>query len=410
MDKISTLDIANIRADFPILQQQINNQTLAYLDNAATAQKPLAVISALQKYYQQDNANIHRGLHVLSERATANYENARKKIRDFINARLDQEIIFLRGTTEGINLIAQSYGRSNLQPGDEIIISQMEHHANIVPWQLLCEQTGAVLKVIPMDDTGTLVMESYESLLNTKTKIVSVTHISNVLGTINPVQEISRLAHAHGAVIIVDGAQAVSHMPVDVQALDCDFYVFSGHKVFAPTGIGVLYGKQSLLQDMPPWHGGGNMIKTVSFEKTVYNDLPDKFEAGTPDIAGAIGLGVAIDYINGIGTDKIANYEQELLEYAHTEIQKVPKLRLIGNAEHQASILSFTVDDFHPHDIGTILDHAGIAIRAGHHCAMPIMAYFNVPATARASFAFYNTIEEVDRLVQALTNMHKVLG
>ena len=404
------LDIANIRADFPILQQQVNDQTLAYLDNAATSQKPLAVINALQKYYQQDNANIHRGIHTLSERATTDYENARKKTRDFINARLNQEIIFLRGTTEGINLIAQSYGRSNLQPGDEIIISQMEHHSNIVPWQLLCEQTDAVLKVIPMDDTGTLLMDAYKSLLNEKTKIVSITHISNALGTINPIQEITQLAHAHGAITIVDGAQAVPHMPVDMQTLDCDFYVFSGHKLFAPTGTGVLYGKQKLLQDMPPWHGGGNMIKKVSFEKTTYNDLPDKFEAGTPDIAGVVGLGIAIDYINNIGLDKIASYEQELLEYALTEIQKVDKLRLIGNAEQQASIVSFILEDYHPHDIGTILDHEGIAVRAGHHCAMPIMTYFNIPATVRASFAFYNTTEEVDRLVKALATVREILG
>ena len=405
-----SLDVEKIRQDFPILHQEINGKPLVYLDNAATSQKPKQVIEALDNYYQQDNANIHRGVHTLSERATADYEQARGKVRDFINASSEKEIIFVRGATEGINLIAQSYGRTNLKPGDEIIISTMEHHSNIVPWQLLCEQTGAVLKIIPINDDGELIMEEFEKLLGPKTKIVSVVHISNALGTINPVQHIIDRAHEHNAVAIIDGAQAAPHADVDVQALDCDFYVFSGHKLFGPTGIGVLYGKTHLLETMPPWQGGGDMIKMVSFEETMYADLPYKFEAGTPHIAGVIGLGAAIDYVNTIGLDVIAAYEHDLLEYATAKASGVEGLRLIGTAKKKVSILSFIMEGVHPHDIGTILDHEGVAIRTGHHCAMPVMTHFNVPATARASFAFYNTFEEVDRLIEAMEKAREVFA
>ena len=405
-----SLDVERIRQDFPILHQEINGNPLVYLDNAATSQKPKQVIEALDKYYQQDNANIHRGVHTLSERATADYEQARGKVRDFISAGSEKEIIFVRGATEGINLIAQSYGRTNLKPGDEIIISTMEHHSNIVPWQLLCEQTGAVLKIIPINDNGELIMEEFEKLLGPKTKIVSVVHISNALGTINPVQHIIDRAHEHNAVAIIDGAQAAPHADVDVQALDCDFYVFSGHKLFGPTGVGVLYGKTYLLEAMPPWQGGGDMIKMVSFEETMYADLPFKFEAGTPHIAGVIGLGAAIDYVNAIGLDAITAYEHDLLEYATAKASGVEGLRLIGTAEKKVSILSFIMESIHPHDIGTILDHEGVAIRTGHHCTMPVMTHFNVPATARASFAFYNTFEEVDRLIEAIEKAKEVFA
>ncbi len=406
--KTSSLDVEKIRQDFPLLHQEVNGKPLAYLDNAATSQKPTQVIEALGNYYREDNANIHRGLHTLSERATADYEQARGKVRSFINANSEKEIIFVRGATEGINLIAQSYGRTNLKADDEIIISEMEHHSNIVPWQLLCEQTGAVLKIIPINDSGELILEEFEKLLSPKTKLVSLAHISNALGTINPIQTIIDRAHEHNAVVIIDGAQATPHTIVDVQALDCDFYVFSGHKLFGPTGIGVLYGKAHLLETMPPWQGGGDMIKMVSFEKTLYNDLPYKFEAGTPHIAGVIGLGAAIDYVSATGLDAIAAYEHELLEYATERALEVGGLCLIGTAQQKTSILSFVIDSIHPHDIGTILDHEGIAIRTGHHCAMPVMTHFNVPATARASFAFYNTFEEVDRLIQALGKAREV--
>ena len=406
--KTSSLDVEKIRQDFPLLHQEVNGKPLAYLDNAATSQKPTQVIEALDKYYKEDNANIHRGVHTLSERATIDYEQAREKVRSFINANSEKEIIFVRGATEGINLIAQSYGRNKLKTGDEIIISEMEHHSNIVPWQLLCEQTGAILKIIPINDSGELILEEFEKLLSPKTKLVSIAHISNALGTINPIQTIIDRAHEHNAVVIIDGAQATPHTTVDVQALDCDFYVFSGHKLFGPTGIGVLYGKAHLLEAMPPWQGGGDMIKMVSFEKTLYNDLPYKFEAGTPHIAGVIGLGAAIDYVSTTGLEAIAAHEHELLEYATEKILEVKGLRLIGTAQQKTSILSFVIDSIHPHDIGTILDHEGIAIRTGHHCAMPVMTHFNVPATARASFAFYNTFEEVDRLIQALGKAREV--
>jgi cysteine desulfurase/selenocysteine lyase len=405
-----SLDVEKIRQDFPILHQEVHGNPLVYLDNAATSQKPMQVIDALDKYYQRDNANIHRGIHALSERATADYEQARGKVRDFINATSEKEIIFVRGATEGINLIAQSYGRTNLKPGDEIIISTMEHHSNIVPWQILCEQTGAVLKIIPINDDGELITEEFEKILGPQTKIVSVVHISNALGTINPIHHIIDRAHEYNAIAIIDGAQAVPHTAVDVQALDCDFYVFSGHKLFGPTGVGVLYGKTHLLEAMPPWQGGGDMIKMVSLEKTMYADLPYKFEAGTPHIAGVIGLGAAIDYVNAVGLDAIAAYEHDLLEYATVKASGVEGLRLIGTAEKKVSILSFIMESIHPHDIGTILDHKGVAIRTGHHCAMPVMTHFNVPATARASFAFYNTFEEVDRLIEAMEKAREVFA
>ena len=394
--------VETYRQDFPILQQAVRDKPLVYLDNAATAQKPRQVIDVLDEYYRSYNSNIHRGVHTLSELATDAYETARKKIQHFINAESLKEIIFVRGTTEGINLVAQSYGRSRLGAGDEIIISTMEHHSNIVPWQLLCEQTGAVLKVIPINDAGELDMEEYKNLLGERTRIVAVVHVSNALGTVNPIAEINALAHAAGAVTIFDGAQAAPHTRLDVAALDCDFYTFSGHKLFGPTGIGVLYGKQALLEDMPPYHGGGDMIKMVTFEKTLYNDLPYKFEAGTPYIAGVIGLGAAVDYVSDVGLDRIQDYEHGLLQYATAAAGGVPGLRQIGTAADKASILSFVVDGIHPHDLGTILDHEGVAIRTGHHCAMPVMERYGIPATARASFAFYNTTEEVDKLVAGI--------
>ena len=394
--------VETYRQDFPILGEVVRDMPLVYLDNAATAQKPRQVIEVLDEYYRSYNSNIHRGVHTLSELATDAYETARKKIQHFINAESLQEVIFVRGTTEGINLVAQSYGRNKLRAGDEIIISTMEHHSNIVPWQLLCEQTGAVLKVIPINDAGELDMDEYKNLLNERTRIVAVVHISNALGTINPITEITAQAHAAGAVVVIDGAQAAPHMQLDMADLDCDFYTFSGHKLFGPTGIGVLYGKQALLEDMPPYHGGGDMIKMVTFAKTTYNDLPYKFEAGTPYIAGVIGLGAAADYISDVGLDRIEDYEHRLLLYATEAAGGVPGLRLIGTAAQKASILSFVLDGIHPHDLGTILDHEGIAIRTGHHCAMPVMERYGIPATARASFAFYNTAEEVDKLVAGI--------
>ena len=394
--------VHDYRADFPVLARAVRDKPLVYLDNAATAQKPRQVLEALDEYYRGYNSNIHRGVHTLSEQATEAYEAARKKIQRFINAASHREIIFVRGATEGINLVAQSYGRNRLGAGDEIIISEMEHHSNIVPWQLLCEQTGALLKVIPINDAGELDMDEYKNLLGGKTRIVAIGHVSNALGTINPVAEITALAHAVGAVVVIDGAQAAPHTRLDMAALDCDFYAFSGHKLFGPTGIGVLYGKQALLDAMPPYHGGGDMIKMVTFEKTLYNDLPYKFEAGTPYIAGVIGLGAAVDYVCGVDIDRILDYEHELLQYATRAAADVPGLRLIGTAAEKAGILSFVVDGIHPHDLGTILDHDGIAIRAGHHCAMPVMERYGIPATARASFAFYNTREEVDKLVTGI--------
>lgn len=409
-NQATVLDIEQIRADFPILSQQVHGKPLVYLDNAATAQKPNQVIETIDQYYRQYNSNIHRGVHTLSERGTAAYEKARITIRDFINARSEKEIILLRGTTEAINLVAQSYGRSRLSEGDEIIISQMEHHSNIVPWQIVSEQTGASLKVIPINDAGELIMDEYRKLLTDKTRLVAIGHISNALGSINPIKEIIDLAHEHGALAFIDGAQAVPHTAVDVQALDCDFYAFSGHKLFGPTGTGVLYGKQALLEDMPPYQAGGDMIKMVTLEKTLYNDLPHKFEAGTPHIAGVIGLGAAIEYVNNIGLQAIAAYEHELLDYATEAITTVKGLRIIGTAANKVSVLSFIMDNIHPHDLGTILDHAGIAIRTGHHCAMPVMQHFQIPATARASIAFYNTKQEIDCLVQGIEYAKKVFA
>jgi len=399
-------DVWRIREDFPILRQKVHGQPLIYLDNAATSQKPQVVIDTLARYYETTNANVHRGIHALSERATQEYEGAREVVRRFLNAADTREIIFVRGTTEAINLVAQSYGRTFLTVGDEIIISAMEHHSNIVPWQMLCEQVGARLRVIPFDHRGELSLDEYEKLLNERTKLVSVVHVSNVLGTINPVRQIIELAHRRGIPVLVDGAQAVLHMAVDVQQLDCDFYAFSGHKLCGPTGVGVLYGKAELLTRMPPYQGGGDMISVVTFEKTHYNTLPYKFEAGTPHIAGVIGLGAAINYVQSIGLDRIAAYEHELLGYATAALDAIPGLQIIGTARDKAAVLSFVLDCAHPHDIGTILDREGIAVRAGHHCAMPVMQRFGVPATARASFAFYNTRAEIDALVKAI---HKVI-
>lgn len=403
-------DVEQIRADFPILKELAYNKPLVYLDNAATSQKPQCVLDALQNFYCHDNSNVHRGVHLLSQRATESYELAREKVREFLHAHSTKEIIFTRGTTESINLVAESFGRMHLQPGDDIIISEMEHHSNIVPWQMLCQRTGANLRVIPFNDAGELLLEQYEQLLSAKTKLVAIGHISNALGTINPVEKIIKMAHAYKAKVLIDGAQAAPHLTIDVHALDCDFYAFSGHKVFAPCGIGVLYGKQELLEQMPPYQGGGEMIKMVSFTKTIYNDLPHKFEAGTPSIAGAIGLAAAIDYVSAIGLDTIKAYEHELLNYATKEALTVPGLQLIGTAKHKASILSFILEHAHAHDVGTILDFQGIAVRSGHHCAMPVMEHFKVPATVRASFAFYNTFAEVDALIAGLHQVKEVLG
>ena len=406
----STFDVEKIRADFPILQEQVNGKPLVYLDNAATSQKPKQVIETLDKYYREYNSNIHRGVHTLSETATAVYESAREKVQTFVNANSTKEIIFVRGATEAINLVAQSFGRDSLGPEDEIIITELEHHSNIVPWQLLCEQTGAKLNYIPINDAGELILEEYEKLLNEKTSIVAVGHISNALGTINPIKDIIDKAHAVGAKVLVDGAQAVPHTKVDVQQLGCDFYVFSGHKLFGPTGIGVLYGREALLDAMPPYQGGGDMIQTVSMTKSTFNSLPHKFEAGTPHIAGVIGLGAAIDYVNALDLEVTAQYENELLDYANEQAAQIADLLFVGTAKNKTSILSFTLGRIHPHDIGTILDGEGVAIRAGHHCAMPVMERFGIPATARASFAFYNTRDEVDALIQAIDKCIKVFG
>ena len=406
----TVLDVARIREDFPILKQQVHGKPLVYFDNAATSQKPQVVIDTLNRYYATENANIHRGIHFLSELATAEYEETRNKVKRFLNASESREIVFVRGTTEGINLVAQSYGRRFFKEGDEVVISAMEHHSNIVPWQMLCEQVGARLRVIPMNHDGELLLDEYERLLGARTKLVSVAHVSNALGTINPIGRIIESAHRRNIPVLVDGAQAAPHMKVDVQELDCDFYAFSGHKLFGPTGIGVLYGKARHLEAMPPYQGGGDMISLVTFEKTHYNIIPYKFEAGTPHIAGVIGLGAAIDYVSGIGLDAVAAYEGEVLAYATAQLSTIQGLRIIGRAKEKASVLSFVLEGVHPHDIGTVLDREGVAIRAGHHCAMPVMQRFGVPATARASFAFYNTREEVDVLVRAVRKVLKVFG
>ena len=403
---VQPFDVRRIRADFPILGQQIQNHPLVYLDNGATAQKPRAVIDALSHYYTHQNANVHRGVHHLSQISTDAYEAARRKVSTFINAASDREIVFVRGTTEGINLVAQTYGREHICKGDEIIVTEMEHHSNIVPWWMLCQEKSATLRVIPMNDQGELCLDTYRKLFSSRTKLVSFVHISNVLGTVNPAAEIVSIAHEHGVTVHIDGAQAIPHQRVDVQALDCDFYTFSGHKVFAPTGIGVLYGKETHLETMPPYQGGGSMIQNVDFDKITYGDLPNKFEAGTPNIAGSIGLGAAFDYLNSIDFDGAAKYEANVLAYAHDALCSVPGLKMLGTAEHKVGVLSFVLADIHPHDVGTILDQIGIAVRAGHHCAQPIMKHYNIPAATRASLAFYNTHEEIDALVAGL---HKVL-
>ena len=405
-----SFDVARIREDFPVLRQMVNGKPLVYLDNAATTQRPQAVIDALVRYYSADNSNVHRGVHTLSQRATEDYDSGRSKARQFLNAASDEEIIFVKGTTDGINLVAHSYARQHLGEGDEIIISTMEHHSNIIPWQVLCQEKGARLRVIPISDAGELLMDEYESLLSSRTKLVAITHVSNVLGTVNPIKQIVEMAHSQGVPVLVDGAQATPHMPVDVQKLGCDFYVFSGHKIYGPTGIGVLYGKAELLEAMPPYQLGSDMIKSVTFERTVYNDLPYKFEAGTPNIAGVIGMGAAIDYLTEIGMDRIDNYEHGLLEYGTECLSGIDGVKIVGNAPGKASVLSFVMDCAHPHDIGTILDTEGVAIRTGHHCAQPLMNRYGVPATARASLSFYNTKDEVDLLVKAIDRVIEVFS
>ena len=405
-----TWDVERIRADFPVLQQTVNGKPLIYLDNSASSQVPQVVIDRGSIYLEQEHSNIHRGVHYLSQKATTAYEGAREKAKRFINARDVRECIFVRGATEGINLVMHGYGRKFIGEGDEIIISAMEHHANIVPWQMLCEEKGARLRVIPMNDAGELLLDEYDGLLNERTRLVAVMHVSNALGTINPVKEMIAQAHKYGVPVLIDGAQAAPHMPVDVQDLDCDFYVFSGHKMYAPTGSGVIYGKLEILETMNPFQGGGDMIKTVTFEKTTHADPPNRFEAGTPAIASQIGLGAAIDYLNSIGRDRAAAYEAELLRYATERVSAIEGVRIIGTAKNKASVLSFVIDDIHPHDIGTILDQEGIAVRAGHHCAQPVMQRFNVPATARASFSFYNTKEEVDVLARTIERVIEIFS
>jgi len=409
--QVSTiLDVEKIRQDFPVLKQTIHGKPLVYLDNAATSQKPKSVIEAITHFYEVDCANIHRGVHELSQRSTAKYEETRSKVKKFLNAKSKNEIIFVRGTTEGINLVTNSWGRKYLQPGDEVIIAGLEHHSNIVPWQMVCEEKGGHLKVIPINERGELILEEYEKLLGPRTRMVAIGHVSNALGTINPVRQIIEMAHKSGALTLVDGAQATPHMKVDVQALDADFYAFSGHKVCGPTGIGVLYGKTRILNSMPPYQGGGDMIRTVTFEKTTYNDLPYKFEAGTPDIAGGIGLGAAIDYLTHIGMDKIAAYEHELLLYGTEALERIPGLKIIGKAREKAAVISFVMEGIHPHDIGTVLDRQGIAVRTGHHCAQPVMDWFHVPATTRASLAFYNTAAELDALAAGLLKVRELFA
>jgi cysteine desulfurase/selenocysteine lyase len=406
----AALDNASIRRDFPILQQRVHGRPLVYLDNAATTQKPQAVIDRVAQYYTAENANVHRAVHWLSDRATSAFEEARAAVGRFLNASDSREVVFVRGTTEAINLVAASFGRSRVGPGDEIVISAMEHHSNIVPWQILCEQQGARLRIIPITDEGELDLDAYRALLSDRTRIVSVLHVSNVLGTVNPVEEIVRLAHRRGIPVLVDGAQAVAHRPVDVQTLRCDFYAFSGHKMFGPTGIGVLYGTSAMLESMPPYQGGGDMIRSVSFEHTEYNVAPHRFEAGTPNIAGAVGLAAAIGYLTGIGFDRIAPFEQELLEYATGALSRLPGVRVIGTAAHKAGVISFVLDGVHPHDVGTVLDREGVAIRTGHHCCQPLMDRLGVPATSRASLALYNNHDDIDALSAALQTVRELFG
>ncbi len=403
-------DVYRVRGDFPILSRKIQGKPLVYLDNAATSQKPQAVLDALMRYYTLENSNVHRGVHTLSELATEGYEQARTIAQHFIHAADAKEIVFVRGATEGINLVAQSWGRSSIGAGDEIVISAMEHHSNIVPWQILCQQVGAKLRVAPINDAGELLLDEYAKLLSPKTKLVAMVHVSNALGTINPARKIVEMAHAVKARVLLDGAQAAPHLAIDVRALDCDFYVFSGHKVYGPTGIGVLYGKAELLEAMPPYQGGGDMISSVTFEKTLYNRLPYKFEAGTPHVAGAIGLGASLEYVNSLGIERIARHENQVLEYGTARLQQISDLRLIGTAREKAGVISFVLEGVHPHDIGTILDREGIAIRTGHHCAQPVMERFGVPATARASLALYNTTEEMDALAAGLQKVREVFA
>ena len=407
---MSNWDVEKVRKDFPVLSQTVNGKPLRYLDNAASSQVPNLVIERGAEYLKKEHSNIHRGVHYLSQHATTAYEAAREKVKRFINAPSAAECIFVRGCTEGVNLVAYSYGRKFVNEGDEIIISYLEHHANIIPWQVLADEKGAILRVIPMNERGELIIEEYENMLNARTKIVAISHVSNALGTVVPVKEMIQTAHKFGVPVFVDGAQAVPHFPVDVQDLDADFYTFSGHKMFAPTGSGILFGKKEFLDKMPPYQTGGSMIRTVSFEKTTYAPIPAKFEAGTPAIAAGIGLGAAIDYLNSIDFEAAARYEHELLEYATEKLSKIEGVKIIGTAKEKASVLSFTIENVHPHDIGTILDQNGIAIRAGHHCAQPVMQFFDVPATARASFAFYNTREEVDVLAEAVQKVIEVFA
>ena len=407
---VTDYDVEQVRRDFPILQQQVYGHPLVYLDNAATSQKPRAVIDAIAHYYERGNANIHRGVHYLSEHATSEHEAARRTVQQFVNAADKREIIFVRSATEGINLVAQTYGRTNVNADDEVLITAMEHHSNIVPWQMLCDEKGAKLRVLPINERGELLLDELPKLLTPKTKIFAFTHVSNALGTINPAKQMIAMAHGHGVPVIIDGAQAAPHLKLDMQELDADFYVFSGHKVYGPTGIGVLYGKLNLLEAMPPYQGGGDMIRSVTFEKTLYNDLPYKFEAGTPDIAGAIGLGAALNYVEHLGLDNIAAYEHELLTYATEALTAIPGVRIVGTSAHKAAVISFVIEGIHPHDIGTILDREGIAVRTGHHCAQPVMQFFRVPATARASFALYNSRDEIDRLVKGIEKVKEVFA
>jgi cysteine desulfurase / selenocysteine lyase len=410
MATATSFDVAAVRADFPILNTSVHGKPLVYLDNAATTQKPSVVLDALTSYYTSSNANVHRGVHYLSGKATDQYERARASIARFIGAADPREIVFTRNATESINLVAQTWGRANLKAGDEILVSAIEHHSNIVPWYMLCAEKGATLRVIPMFDSGQLDMDGFARLLSSRTKLVAVTALSNALGTVTPIAEITRAAHAAGALVLIDGAQAAYHMPVDVRTLDCDFFALTGHKLYGPTGIGALYGRATLLESMPPWMGGGDMIASVTFDKCTWNVIPNKFEAGTPDIAGAIGLGVAVDYLSRIGMDRIQAYEQELLAYGTAALSKIDGLRLVGTAPRKASILSFVIDNIHPHDLGTIVDREGVAIRTGQHCAQPVMDRLGIPATARASLAMYNTREEIDALVAALLKARKVFG
>ncbi|RKX33720.1 MAG: cysteine desulfurase CsdA [Verrucomicrobia bacterium] len=406
----SGLDVDAVRRDFPILDIQVGKKPLVYLDSAATAQKPQQVTDTIQRYYMMQNANIHRGVHYLSQSATDAYEESRRKIATFFNAATPDEIVFVRGTTEAINLVAQTWGRTNIKKDDEILISELEHHANIVPWQILCEEKGARLKVIPIDDRGRLKLDAFEKLLTSATRLLAITHISNAIGTVNPIREMIRRAHALDIPVLIDGAQSAPHLPIDLQALDCDFYVCSGHKLYGPTGIGILYAKYTILKSMPPYQGGGDMIQTVTFEKTTYKAPPERFEAGTPNIAGVVGLGAAIDYVQNLGRDRIARHETDLIAYAEDRLATVPGLKLIGSPETRAGALSFVIDGAHPHDIGTILDSEGIAIRAGHHCAQPLMRRLGLPSTARASFACYNTHEEIDALEKAARKVQKLFN